>query len=658
MKKKMLCALFLALLTLALACRGLAEEAVSLKDDFYEAVNGEWLASAEIPADQPATGGFLDLSDDIEKTLMADFDAMLRGEKEPGSEEMTSFIEFYRLAADYETRDALGAAPLLPYMERVEKLQSLAELAGQWAEWDIDGMPAPFAASVMADMGDASTNALYISMPGLYLSDPSYYADENLKAMMQGAFGQMTQNLLVMAGKTEEDAARIVAEALAFDESLVPYARTAEESSDYTKLYNPTDFAELDAQVGSFDLAAAFTELLGQTPETIIVTDPAYFAAFDELVNEETFPNLRSWMLVVTVNSFASTLSDDFRVESGSFSRMLSGVAEPTAKERSAYYLAAGAFSEVVGVYYGQTYFGEQARQDVHDMVVSLVDVYKDRLAACDWLSDATRATAIRKLESMTINVGYPDAPRALYSQMRTVPASEGGTLVDNAMAFTRLIKADNYAQWNQPVDRALWPLSADTVNAMYSPMSNSINFPAAILQAPFYSTEQSASQNYGGIGAVIAHEISHAFDPNGAKFDEMGSLADWWTAEDYAHFEELSQRMADEFDGLPFAGGAVNGQQTLAENVADAAGLSCALEAAKRHEDANLAALFTNWATIWRQKATPEYDALLLVLDVHGPNKLRANIQLQNMDDFFTTFDITEGDGMYRAPEERVVIW
>lgn len=363
-------------------------------------------------------------------------------------------------------------------------------------------------------------------------------------------------------------------------------------------------------------------------------------------------------MLVQTVNGLAPYLSDAFRVESGSFSRMLSGVSEPTAQERSAYYLASGTFSEVVGVYYGKTYFGEQARQDVADMVRSLVEVYKDRLAANDWLSDETRETAIRKLECMSINVGYPDAPRAIYEALRTVPASEGGTLVGNAMAFTRLSKEDNYAEWNQPVDRTLWPLSADTVNAMYSPMSNSINFPAAILQAPFYSTEQSASQNYGGIGAVIAHEISHAFDPNGAKFDEMGSLASWWTEEDYARFEALSQAMIDEFDGLPYAGGTVNGVQTAAENVADAGGLACALEAAKRHEDADLAAFFTNWAVIWRQKATPEYEALLLMLDVHGPSKLRANIQLQNMDDFYTTFGIEEGDGMYRAPEDRVVIW
>ncbi|MEA5065105.1 MAG: M13-type metalloendopeptidase, partial [Eubacteriales bacterium] len=245
-----------------------------------------------------------------------------------------------------------------------------------------------------------------------------------------------------------------------------------------------------------------------------------------------------------------------------------------------------------------------------------------------------------------------------IYSQIQIKPAAEGGTLIDNAMDITRLMLLDSFSKWNKPVDRGLWPLSGDTVNAMYSPMNNSINFPAAILQAPFYSLEQPACANYGGIGAVIAHEISHAFDPNGAKVDELGNLKNWWTQADYAKFEELSQTMVKEFDGLEHAGGVVNGTQTMAENVADAGGLACALEAAKREADVDLKALFTSWATIWRQKATPEYEALLLTLDVHAPSKLRANIQLQNMDDFHAAFDIREGDGMYRAPEERVIIW
>ncbi|MEA4896663.1 MAG: M13 family metallopeptidase [Christensenellaceae bacterium] len=633
-------------------------QAPSLKDDFYDAVNAEWYASAEIPADKPSTGGFMNLVDGVEKALMADFAAMLGEEKQPGNEQLSQFIEFYRLASDFETRDAAGGKPLLPFMERVEHLESLEDFAGQLKEWMLEGMPAPFGVFVEADMGNAAIHALYIADPGLFLMDKSYYADEQTKAALQGAYAQMSTKLLVMAGKTEAEAEEIVRQALAFDESLAPYTKSAEEASDYTKMYNPMNFSEFDAQIKSVNFSAPIEELLGEVPDKVIVANPDYFAAFDALVNDGTFPAMKSWMLVNTVNAFASYLSDGFRVEAGSFSRMLSGVAEAASREKSAYYLAAGTFSEPVGIYYGQTYFGEQAKQDVRHMVEAIIDTYKDRLSANVWLSDDTRATAISKLTAMAINVGYPDAARPIYSQIQIKPAAEGGTLIDNAMDITRLMLLDSFSKWNKPVDRGLWPLSGDTVNAMYSPMNNSINFPAAILQAPFYSLEQPACANYGGIGAVIAHEISHAFDPNGAKVDELGNLKNWWTQADYAKFEELSQTMVKEFDGLEHAGGVVNGTQTMAENVADAGGLACALEAAKREADVDLKALFTSWATIWRQKATPEYEALLLTLDVHAPSKLRANIQLQNMDDFHAAFDIREGDGMYRAPEERVIIW
>ncbi len=658
MKKRTACMLAMCMAILLFVSNGLAVGIPSVKDDFYEAVNGEWIASAVIPADRPVVGGFMDLADDVQEILMKVFVAMLGRAYDTDNQPLASFLEYYRLALDFKARKAAGATPLLPYMQMVEDLASLSDFAVEWAQWDLQDMPAPFQAGVMADMGNASANALYISAPSLFLMDKAYYEDETTRSMLQGTFAQMSANLLMMAGKSEEEAMQIVMQALAFDESLVPYTKSAEEASDYTNIYNPVDFAEFAAQIGFMDLAGAFKMLLGEVPGTIITTDPVYFSALNELVNEETFPAMKSWMLVSTVNKLAPCLSEDFRVESGSFARMLSGTAEATAPEKDAYYLASAMFGEVIGVYYGQTYFGEQAKQDVRGMVEKILSIYEKRLLDNTWLGEDTRAMAIKKLKNISINVGYPDKVRPLYGQLLTVPAAEGGTLVGNMMAFTRLTKLDNYSKWNTPVDRNLWPLSADTVNAMYSPLDNSVNFPAAILQAPFYSLEQSPSANFGGIGAIIAHEISHAFDPNGSKFDELGNLSNWWTNRDHEKFMELSQAMVTEFDGIEYADGTVNGTLTMAENVADAGGLACALEAAKLNGDTDLVSFFTNWAVIWRQVATPEYEALLLALDVHAPNKLRANIQLQNMDDFFTAFDIKPGDGMYRSPRERVRIW
>lgn len=223
---------------------------------------------------------------------------------------------------------------------------------------------------------------------------------------------------------------------------------------------------------------------------------------------------------------------------------------------------------------------------------------------------------------------------------------------------LNKVAATENFRRFGQPVDKTRWEMSTATVNAYYHPFMNIIVFPAAILQAPFYSLKQSASENYGGIGAVIAHEISHAFDNNGALFDEFGNLNNWWTEEDQAHFKDLAQDMIKEFDGLPFAGQQVNGKLTVSENIADAGGLSCALAAAKQEADYDPVAFFTNWARIWRMKAHEQYQQLLLSVDVHAPNKLRANVQVQNLADFYQAFDVKDGDAMYKAPADRVRIW
>lgn len=250
--------------------------------------------------------------------------------------------------------------------------------------------------------------------------------------------------------------------------------------------------------------------------------------------------------------------------------------------------------------------------------------------------------------------MGYPDRLDPLYEKFKVA----GSSLVDNVLHFEKIANLDHYSKWNQPVNRKRWEMSAHTVNAYYNPSYNIIVFPAAILQAPFYSLKQTASENYGGIGAVIAHEISHAFDNNGAHFDELGNLHNWWTKDDLAHFEKLSQKMITEFDGLTTPAGKVNGKLVVSENIADAGGLSCALEAAKNEADVDLKAFFINWARVWCVKSSIERQKLLLNIDVHAPNELRANIQPKNLVDFYQAFDINSTDPMYLAPDKRVNIW
>ncbi len=576
-----------------------------IKQDFFEAVNEEWLKTAKIPADKPATGGFQDLVDGIDDLLMTDIDHMLAEPDKVQSDMMRHFLHFYQLANDYDRRNQLAAKPLLPLIERIEKIDSFEDLNQQFPTWTLDSLPLPFSLDVDADMKNAQTNALFAYPPSLFLPDKTYYTAEHPNgAQLLGVFFDMMVQLVELTGKEKSQAEAIVEQAIQFDRLVAPHVKSAEEKADYSKMYNPRSFDTFIHYTDKLDLEKLTVGLIGTTPDKVIVTDPVYFEQLGELLTTEHFQLIKSWMIVRTIRSLSSYLSEDFRQISGIFSRTLSGTDEAMPQKKAAYYLASGQFDQVVGDYYGKKYFGEAAKKDVEHMIEKMISVYKDRLEKNNWLSDTTRKKAIIKLDKLGVQVGYPDQIPALYTKYHTVTQEEGGTLLSNALAFSKIELKERFGRWNQPVDRTEWEMSADTVNAYYHPFRNVIVFPAAILQAPFYSLEQSSSANYGGIGAVIAHEISHAFDNNGALFDEYGNLNNWWTEEDLAHFQEKAQAMIEEFDGLSFADGTVNGKLTVSENIADAGGLSCALEAAKTEADHSLADFFVSWATIWRTKA------------------------------------------------------
>ncbi|MRH71589.1 M13 family peptidase [Lactobacillus reuteri] len=627
-----------------------------IKDDLYEAVNGEWLKTAKIPDDKPATGGFNDLVDEIDKQLMDDFDAYAAGKEKSDDSRFNEMIKLYRLAKKFDWRKKVGPQPLKRMLASVENLNSYEDYQSQWKNWILAGMPSPISFDIDADMKNATVYALFASSPSLILPDKSYYEAEKKDQHDQllQLWSSMVEALMDKLGYSKEEAKKIIDDAIKFDALLAPNVKSAEEAADYSKMYNPQTVAELASATDQLDIAAIIKQLVGEEPEKVIVTEPEYFKALNKIL-QDNFELFKNWALIRVIRENASYLDDEMREINGRYGRALSGSKKPVSQRKFAFYLARDMFSQVAGDYYGKKYFGPQAKADVHHMVEQMIKVYKGRLTNNQWLSKDTRDKAILKLDKLGIQVGYPDKIPALYDQFKV---DEEESLIANLNQLTVTANKELFSRWNKPVDRMRWEMSAATVNAYYHPFKNIIVFPAAILQAPFYSLKQSSSQNYGGIGAVIAHEISHAFDNNGSLFDEFGNLNNWWTDEDSAHFKQLAQKMIDEFDGIPFAGQKVNGKLTVSENIADAGGLSCALEAAKTEADFNAQEFFINWATIWRMKATEQYMQLLLSIDVHAPQKLRANIQAENLDDFYTAFDIKPGDEMYRAPEDRVHIW
>lgn len=628
-----------------------------LQDDFFDAVNGEWEKTAVIPDDKPRTGGFSDLADEIEDLMLATTDEWLAGKNLPEGEILANYVKFHKLVADYDAREAAGTEPVQALIKEYQDLTSFEEFAGRIGNYEMEGKPnlSPF--GVAPDFMDAQTNVLWAQAPSLILPDTTYYAEGNDKGKeLLALWRQSQEDLLPKFGFSAEDIKDMLDKILELDTKLAKYVLSSEESAEYVKLYHPYDWADFTKLAPELPLDAIFTEILGQTPDKVIVPEERFWTEFaSTYYSQDNWENLKADLVYSAANAFNSYLTDEIRVLSGVYGRALSGTPQAMDKKKAAFYLAQGPFNQSLGLWYAGEKFSPEAKADVEAKVATMIGVYKDRLRNNTWLQKETIDKAITKLNIITPHIGYPEKLPETYAKK---VIDENLSLVENAKNLAKISIAHSWSKWNQPVDRDEWHMPAHMVNAYYDPQQNQIVFPAAILQAPFYSLEQSSSANYGGIGAVIAHEISHAFDTNGASFDEHGSLNNWWTEEDYAAFKERTDKVVEQFDGIDFAGGKTNGKLTVSENVADLGGLAAALEAAKKDADFSAEDYFTNFATIWRMKAREEYLQLLLSVDVHAPGKLRTNVQLPNFDDFFTTFDVKEGDGMWREPADRVVIW
>lgn len=627
---------------------------VRIQDDLYAHVNADWLAKTEIPADRPRIGAFDELAINIEKQELADFAALLKNGEATGL--MAEFIKFYGLANDWETRNKLGSQPAQPILYMYQNIDSLAELIDQLVDLKKSGLPTGILPiGITQDMKNTDRNIVEVDALGTILPDRTYYEAGGEGEELFKLYRKTMVPFMQLFGYSEADAKTLITDAITFDKKIAPFVMSNEEASDYWKLYNPQDFTKFTSQIKNIDLAKIVPALFGDTPDIINVTEVRFWEHYDELVCEDNFAGIKAKLIISTALGLASYLSDEIRMAAGAYNRALSGTAEPKSPEKAALYIASDMYSPVVGDYYGRKYFGEVAKADVLDMVKKMVGLFEARLATNDWLSTETKQKALLKLSTIGLNVGYPDVIPARYNKFIV---DEGEDLLSNALRFIGIKTAHELAQLNQKPDKTEWEMSADTVNAYYHPFHNIIVFPAAILQAPFYSLAQSKSANYGGIGAVIAHEISHAFDTNGARFDEKGNLNSWWTDADFKAFEERTAAMIKEFDGLDSDGATVNGKLVVSENVADVGGMSVALEAAKSEVETNLNDFFSNWAAIWRMKASVEYMKLLTKVDVHAPARLRANVQVTNFADFFTVFNVKPGDKMWRDPNDRVQIW
>ena len=635
----------------------MSENKVRIQDNLYEAVNGEWLATAVIPDDRPTTGGFSVLDQDVEKIMMADFRAFAEGSRSSDIPEMKYAIALYKKVLDTERRNREGIAPVLPVLEELRAIKTVDELNAAAAGLLIQGVELPIRMDVTADMADATKHSFIVLGPDIILPDTSYYAEDNPAGkQLLALYADMAARVLAFTPLTEEEQKQYLDDMLAFDALVAKKVKSQLEWAEYYKCHNPMDADEVAAQVAPFDIKKLLTDLYGEkAPKTLVVYDPKAIREMNGYFSEDKLGLYLHWAYVRTLLKSTAYLSEELAALGRTYMRALTGVAADPALEKQAYKTVSGMYSEPVGVYYGRTYFGEEAKKDVVDLVKKIIETYKLRVRKNGFLAEATKEQAIRKLSTIEIKMGYPDEIKPIWSKL----VFDGDASYFDAMRQLFAIRArDQLDKALKPVDRTEWLMPGHMVNACYNPSANDITFPAAILQQPFYSLQQSVSENLGGIGAVIGHEISHAFDNNGANFDENGNLKNWWTEEDFAAFKALTADMIDQFDGIEFHGGKVNGELVVSENIADNGGMGVTLEIMHCLEAPDFQGYFTNWARVWCMKAKEEYIRLLLVNDVHSPAELRANMPPRNFSEWYEAFGVTENDGMYIPPEKRITIW
>ena len=629
----------------------------TVASNFYQAVNKDWLLKTKIPADSPSIDNFYTLDEDIKGKLKKDIKNLGEGKETSDITGMSEFITFYKAASDYKQREKDGLEPLKPYLKEIEDIKDLNDLASKSASLTDKGIPLPFGYDVGTNAENTSQKQIQLTPPSILLPDVSIYKDESSKKQYLTPIETATQKALEMLGYSEKNSKRIVKEALEFDEIIAKYSLSNEEMSESKNLVHPKTAEEINAYSGSFKLYDVIKGIMGRDLETINVPNTKYFENYSKVVNQDNFSKIKSWILVQEAMAASNSLTEDYRLNFASISMAIMGTQKPISKEDTVYEMSVNLFSDVMSVYYGRKYFGEEAKTDVTGMIDKIKNVYRGRLQKNNWLTEGTRNKAIEKLDKMKVFVGYQEDVDPGTKELHLDPNKSFFELSEDIAQFGKRYTIDHF---DDPIDKNKWSGSAFDINAYYNPESNSINFPAGILQAPFYDKNQSTEKNYGGIGVVIGHEITHAFDSNGADYDENGDMHNWWTKADTKAFDKRIKAFEDQWNGLEIYGTKVNGKLTVTENVADAGGLSSTLQVLKTDmTKPNLKDYFENYANIWKQKASLQYNKYTMVQDVHAPNELRVNQQLKNLPEFYEAYpQIKEGDAMYLAPSKRISLW
>ena len=635
---------------------------ISPKSDFYSYANGNWVKNNPLKPEYARFGSFDKLREDNVERLNALFAEMAKMSPAYGTNDQ-KIVDLYKQGLDSTRLNSEGATPIAKDLNAIYAAADKQELVKVLADMNKYGSGGFFGVGVDADLMDSDSQVLYMGQGGLGMGDRDYYvAKEN--AELHEKYRQMIEKFFSLCGLDEP--ARRAASALKTEDALAEFSWTSIQNRDYTKLYNPMSTSQIAATFKGFDFALFFNSLGLPEQEKVIVQQPSFFNGFAKLYADTDLETLKDYLAAHLIMDASSYLSDDFyAADFDFFSTAMSGITEQKPRWKRAMSIPNSILGEAVGQMYVKKYFPEENKQKMLEIVGQLQKSLGEHIAALDWMSDKTKEYAEKKLSSFTVKIGYPDKWKD-YSSLTVDPKL---SYYDNIRSANAWYVADNLSKLGQKTDKSEWGMTPQTVNAYYNPTTNEICFPAAILQPPFFNIDADDAINYGAIGVVIGHEMTHGFDDQGRLFDAEGNMTNWWTAEDEAKFKEKTAVLVKQYSEVEILPGLhADGQLTLGENIADHGGVSIAYTALHNALGDTLPAdidgfnvdqrFFLGFAHLWAQNATDEEKARLTKLDVHSLAENRVNITVRNFPFFFKAFDIQEGDPMWRPESERVNIW
>ncbi len=636
------------------------DESVRAQDDLYRHFNGSWLKTVEIPADRATDGAFMELRVQSEARVRE----IIEGAT--GSDEATKISNIYKSFMDADAVNAKGGSPIAAELAEVDAISSISDFTSTLSKLEARGVSGIFGTFIYADMKDASTNILYLQQGGISLPDEAYYREEKY-ADIRTAYVSHVEAMftLVKVANPAENAAKV----MALETSIASHHWDQVKDRDATLTYNKMNRAEVKALMPAFDWELYLTD--GEIPsivlDSVIVQQPSFFEGLGAILAGFDADAWKAWLKWHIISGAAPYLSDDFTNENFAFfGKTLSGTPELRERWKRAVSMIEGSLGEAVGKVYVQKYFPAEAKARMEKLVANLIEAYRVSINELEWMSPETKVKALEKLGKFRPKIGYPDKWRD-YSALQTTPDD----LYGNVGRVVKFQRDHELSKIGKPVDRDEWHMAPQTVNAYYNPVMNEIVFPAAILQPPFFGLDHDDAVNYGGIGAVIGHEIGHGFDDQGSKYDGDGALNNWWTDADRTAFEERTKALIAQYDALipeeaPDVN--VNGALTIGENIGDLGGLTIAYKAYQISLQGKPSPvidgmsgekrLMLSWAQIWRNKVRPEEMRRRIATDPHSPAEFRCNQIHKNFTPFYEEFGVTENDALWLEEQSRVQIW